>query len=428
MKKTKGLWLCVLFGILLLGAVPKAWCAEIADYPNVVPSVSVTHAIVGVGADEGSVCITWLSASDAPELLLLTPAAAGERSTHASSLCLVSPMECVYKGLWRFTAQVTGLTPGTEYQYCIGPVGQLGHWSYVRRFQLRSCEPLEFLVLGDPQLRGGEERLVDQESFAQTLRAAGRAAPDAAFALYLGDLKQTKLLGSREERKEARKEYSSLKQVLSATGLPAAIVCGNHDVEEEESVFVSEFSAPVGRWQNQPVLDYAFQAGQTLFLVINTNHTSTWEHISFLTGALEEHPDARWRVLVMHHTLHPMSSEKDAKTLSSLRKRLTQVCCEMEIDVVFSAHNHFYARTNPLDEAGECAEKGPVYVSLNTSSGSIYLDPWKKALPEQRNTIKECIQENRPNYTRCRVDEHVFQIETFDAHTGECVDAVELSK
>ena len=426
MRRKRRLWWMGI--ILLVSMVSTAYGAEVAEYKTFPRTETISHEIVSVGGDQTSVCVTWFSESNQPQLLFVTPAAEEDVPSHASRLCLVEPRESVYQKLWRFSAQVSGLTSGAEYQYCIAALGQIGHWSAQGQFRFTPEQCREFLLFGDPQLGGSRDRERDQKGFQRTLSAAKEAAPNASFALFMGDLKQTKVLDHREGIKEARKEFSAFKKAVKTLEIPAAIVCGNHDVLEDDRAFLDEFAAPVGQWQTENDEDYSFQAGQTLFLVLNSNRNDPWEHVDFLYDAVEQHPDALWRVVVMHHTLYPMSSDKDKKELSSLKKRLTAVCCELGVQVVFSAHNHFYARTNPLNEEGQASDHGPVYLCLNSSSGSIYLDPWKKALPEKSGVVEVLRQDNRPNYTRCRVDEHSFRMETFDAETGEVVDAVELNR
>lgn len=414
--------------LLLLLLASKAQAAALADYPSFAHPVQVTHELVSAGKDENSVCITWLSSSPEPQLLLVTPAEEKDIPSHGSGLCLVQSGDCVYHDLWRFSTQVSGLTSGVEYQYCIGGMGALGHWSVRHRFRFTPAQCSSFLLLGDPQLGGSKDLERDTVRFRETLSAALQAAPEASFVCYMGDMKQTKILGERQGIKDARKEYSALKKALLATGLPAVIVCGNHDVQQQDSAFLSEFAAPVDRWQTNPEDDYAFQAGETLFMVLNSNRMDTGEHVDFLNEAIEQHPDAVWRVVLMHHSLVPNASDADREELAALKKSLTAVFSERKVDIVFSAHNHFYARSKPLDREGNPTTDGPVYICLNSSSGSILLDPWKRSTDRERRVLEVLQQQERPQFTRCSVDGTSFLVETFDTQTGETDDVVKLEK
>ena len=410
--------------LLLLGL--EAHGVDIADYPSFARPVRVTHELVSVGKDDNSVCITWLSPSPDPQMLLVTPAEKKNIPSYGSSLCLVQSGECVYHDLWRFSVQVNGLTSGVEYQYCIGGTGALGHWSVRHRFRFTPAQCSSFLLLGDPQLGGSKDLERDVNCFKYTLSAALNAAPDSSFICYMGDLKQTKILGERRGIKDARKEYSAIKRALLSTELPAVVVCGNHDVQQQDSAFLSEFAAPVDRWHTIPEEDYAFEAGEILFMVINSNRMDAKEHVDFLNEAIEHYPDAIWRVVLMHHTLVINTSDADREELASLKKYLTAAFSELKVDIVFSAHNHFYARSKPLDSEGKPATEGPVYICLNSSSGSIYLDPWKRGIDRERTALEVLHQKEHPQFTRCRVDGKSFLVETFDAQTGEVDDLVEL--
>lgn len=116
-----------------------------------------------------------------------------------------------------------------------------------------------------------------------------------------------------------------------------------------------------------------------------------------------------------------MSYMKDRSELSELRELLTEKCPEMGIDLVISAHNHFYARMKSLDGDGKPAQSRPVYLCQNSSSGSIYLDPCENALTDGR----EAVEVLRQDYHRVKEDS--FLVETFDAVTGEVIDTVSLN-
>ena len=161
-------------------------------------------------------------------------------------------------------------------------------------------------------------------------------------------------------------------------------------------------------------------------MVINSNRMDAKEHVDFLNEAIEHYPDAIWRVVLMHHTLVLNASDADREELASLKKYLTATFSELKVDIVFSAHNHFYARSKPLDSEGKPATEGPVYICLNSSSGSIFLDPWKRVIDRERTALEVLHQKEHPQFTRCRVDGKSFLVETFDAQTGEVDDLVEL--
>lgn len=61
---------------------------------------SITHEMVTVGEDEASVCINWLSESERPKLLYVTPASDEDTAAFSSTLCMENPSKTDYEGFW----------------------------------------------------------------------------------------------------------------------------------------------------------------------------------------------------------------------------------------------------------------------------------------------------------------------------------------
>lgn|GEM_PF-5207876 len=419
-------WLCrITICLMMFGTTCFASEAEIAEYPVYTPRFTVEREMVSVGKDSESVCISWLSSSQEMQLVTLLP----ESEQAATQVAFARPEECAYHGMYRYAAQIQGLTPGSTYTYaiskCIG-----GPWQLCRRFRMPTsdAERGEFLVFGDPQIGGSGHREGDAEKFGKTLEVAFSRWPKAGFGVYMGDLKHAKVSEDLEHQDEAKEEFDLFKEELKKTRVPSVVVCGNHDVQEDSGAFLTEFVVPGQRQCQEADQDYAFEYGPVLFLVLNSNLRSPFGHAEFVRQTVQQHSQCQWKIVLMHHSFFPFSNEKDQKSFAQTKESLVMEFARSEIDLVLSAHNHFYSRTGVLDENGKPGEKGTVYLCCNSSSGSLFAEPWKTALVEQEGVLKQVEQTFTPTYTHCTFVPGELRVETIDAQSGDLVDQVSIQK
>lgn len=119
-------------------------------------------------------------------------------------------------------------------------------------------------VQGVPELRRSPDRRQQGQEGGLGILPENRLRSRGSYAQHLlcrlhGRDQAHQILDDREGIKEARKEYSSFKRAANVAGIPSAIVCGNHDILEDDCAFLEEFAAPIGRWDTRPDSDYAFQ-------------------------------------------------------------------------------------------------------------------------------------------------------------------------
>lgn len=95
--------------------------------------------------------------------------------------------------------------------------------------------------------------------------------------------------------------------------------------------------------------DYWFRYGNTLFLVLNVNNTSTAEHKEFMEDAISKNTDAAWKVVAMHHSVYSVADHAFDKDILQRREALVPVFKDLDIDVVLQGHDHVYVRSYMMD-------------------------------------------------------------------------------
>ena len=133
--------------------------------------------------------------------------------------------------------------------------------------------------------------------------------------------------------------------------------------------------------------DYWFTRGNALFLVLNTMDTAKWgEHKEFIASAVEANPDAKWRIVFSHFSPYN-GYESYLENAQNLRPYFLEFTAEYDIDLVLCGHDHAYVRTHFIQEDGSFWEyespaenpEGTMYVTLSSSSGSLYRRPTDQA-------------------------------------------------
>jgi hypothetical protein len=119
-------------------------------------------------------------------------------------------------------------------------------------------------------------------------------------------------------------------------------------------------------------------------MVLNTNIDDNSTHETFIEETIATNPDARWKVLVYHHSIFSSASHVD--DVNDTRTALYPIIDENDIDVVFSGHDHFYARTYQL-AGGEIVEDGASYEGTigrgpDATTGDVYVDIVEDAVVE----------------------------------------------
>jgi hypothetical protein len=255
----------------------------------------------------------------------------------------------------RRVAKLTGLEPGTAYQYRVRAGERVLAEGPSYRFSTDvgpTDRQFSFFVTGDVGDSDGDQ--------ATTAEAILRAAPRPEFGLITGDVVYSK---GRSEDYDANL-MSRWKDMLCSVNVWPAL--GNHDWKSD----------PETNWRREWFLPnnehwYSFDWGSAHFIALDSRDADIYDppaQVAWLRGDLQAHRDAEWTIVYYHH---PGLTCTYKKNCEAVIQHLLPVFDEFDVDVVFNGHAHTYERLYPID-AGKPVnvEDDPNYVD---PQGTIYV-------------------------------------------------------
>lgn len=343
---------------------------------------------------------------------------------------------------------VTGLEASTTYYYVYG---QDEEWSEPTVYQTQNSNQFSFIVTGDPQIGSssksvatgeseplGQDKSTRNDSFNwnHTINQALSIRENASFMINVGDQIQTRdkqqdqLLYTDNEI-----EYVGYLSPRALKSLPVATVIGNHDSPSGNYSFHFNNPNANGLGQTMAGGGYYYSYGDVLFIVINSNSDNFDEHTQLVEEAVASHPNAKWRFVALHHDIYGSGEHSNEPFIITMRYELAPIFEKYNIDVVFTGHDHTYARSKFLTTATKDERKfitdenaikdgiisnpkGIVYYTLNSASGSKYY----KQVDKQQAYIENRWQENVPTFMVVDVKEDSVTLQTYRTDTMELID------
>jgi len=269
---------------------------------------------------------------------------------------------------------VTGLEANTTYLYKLG--NGSGGWSDTYTTKTQSAnQTFSYMVFGDPQVSSQAYG----NNWKNVVDKAIETAPGFAFMASTGD--------NIDSNTKAQYDYLFTPKE-SLASVPFATCMGNH---EGSGTAPREFFNPPNADSDQ---NFWYRYGDTLFMVWNCTTGSTTSMRTFLTNAINQNKDAKWRILNFHYDVYGQGSAHALSDGKSYRDSYVSVIDDFDIDVVFNGHDHSYSRSYPMKWSGSAATsnsegmqpetfapggesinpKGTVYFSLNSASGQKHYD------------------------------------------------------
>lgn len=251
----------------------------------------------------------------------------------------------------RFTAALTGLATGTEYEYCIAAGS--GTWTEPETFKTapEPGTPFTFVFLSDTHNRPETGAL---------LAKATELYPETAFMTISGDLVGTG---------QYREDWDALFHISAEhfRRLPIAPAIGNHDAIDGlgADLYLAQFALPEnGPEKLQTERAYSFRYGNALFIMLDVM-SPIREQNAWLEDQLKNTGDA-WTFVVLHFPPYsPDESEPE------INKEWVPLFDKNGADFVLGGHVHHYVRTHPLKggEPQASAADGTTYLVTVSVSG-----------------------------------------------------------
>ncbi len=362
-----------LIGLLVVAAaVPALMGAAMptmAPVPAVAPVVAPTWA-AQPGARTAALASS--ASSSAPSRILLTPSADPATSQRISWTMPVptrgqrvayripgAPVQKVratrgtatsakFSGTAqpRYSATISGLTPGTAYEYRI--ITSRGSSKWLTFTTANPAAPsLTMIGLGDTQV---DNRGVPRA----TLRRALADAPGAQLVLQAGDVVNRPNKGS---------EWADLFTAMGSAARTRnwVVSIGNHEQcvlvlkcrANGAEAFRSYFDWPDNGFPQQGETWFHLDYQGVRIVVLDSFGGRMAEQAAFLDKALAENP-TRWSIVLMHAP--PFTSRPERTNPPEVRDLLLPIIERRNVDLVLSGHDHSYAR-------GSRKPNGPVFAA-----------------------------------------------------------------
>ena len=316
----------------------------------------------------------------------------------------------------QFTATLRQLRPGVRYTYRVGDGVTWSAWRSFRTAPYQSSK-VKFLVFGDSQS-------VTYQLWGNTLKKALQANPDAAFMVNMGDLV------------DVGQDYGQWKGWLEAgqgviDSIPVVPVVGNHETYtpnrtySRPQLFTSQLSLPRNGPAELRGQVYSLEYGDVHVAVLDSQMGEERAFVPYSLFLQQEwlkkdlaHSRKPWNIVLTHR---PFYGNRKAKDSAALRKAFVPILQAAKVDVVFTAHEHVYARSVPLDGNGN-GFPGTIHVAAGRSGTKTYPDPAQQVWNESfYNPLDE------PNYLTVEVGRNVLLVKAFKA-SGALLDMWSLHK
>ena len=237
--------------------------------------------------------------------------------------------------------ELTGLRPGTVYQYQVTADGETSRLSsFVTAPQ--DEQPFSFAVVGDTRTDGDEHQAVIDRLRA-TISTPG-------FVINTGDL---------VEDGGGYAQWTTFFDIEASLMAEAPLfpVAGNHDDVENDSWYVQFFDLPSTTSATENW--YAFSYGNTRFVVVDTNEDFVTGSEQYLwleaeLAAADADPVLAHIVVAFHDPPYTSGAHGvfDPDDWEPPRTYLVPLFERYGVDVVFNGHDHHYERTDVTQTGG----------------------------------------------------------------------------
>jgi len=271
---------------------------------------------------------------------------------------------------------LTGLRPGTSYIYRLG---EETDWSEPGRFTTAATKvsQFKFLVFGDSQS-------TNYNVWRSTLHQAYQANPEAVFFTNMGDL---------VDRGQDYAQWKAWFDAVQGVNIPVMPVTGNHESYTPEGsfsmpiLFTAQLKLPLNGPEGLKGHVYSFDYGDVHFSMLDSQEG---EEKRFVPAMLDiqaawlendlRATNKKWKIICLHR---PPYNNKEKGANENIREAFVPIIDKYHVDVVFTGHEHVYARTYPLN-GGQLTSpaQGTIYVATGRSGTKTYRDVSIKGLNE----------------------------------------------
>lgn len=324
---------------------------------------------------------------------------------------------------WLHTAQLTGLTANTAYEYRIINGKEASSWHSLHTADT-SNDSFQALIFPDSQSN-------DYSGWKQLAQDAAQRCPDAAFFINMGDL-----VDNGEDHTQWDAWFDAVDGIIDR--IPAVPLMGNHETYNQQwkvrlpEAYLQEFSVPDNGSQKFKRYYYSFDYGAVHFTVLNTQWDETED---FIPGLLDEQltwfrqdmaaAQKKWKVVLLHkdvlqYRIHNRPERQEG--ISDVGKAFMPLFDAYGVDLVLSAHLHTYRNRGHI-RSFQHDSQGPLYILTGVAGNVRYPGLWiDHALDE-----KTAPQPETDNYLTLDASDDALQITCY-LPEGTVIDEARITK
>ncbi len=360
MKKfTKSALSLVLAFVLAFTAVAPSFAASDLIWEHVWNEEYENGVILFPGSNESEMNVSWYSKTESePKVIVDEGIVIGSDAKEFKGYSVAAP-----DGDFSNKVTITGLEAGKTYSYqCISE----GFESNVYSFKT-DADPNVFSAVYMTDIHTSH----DDNNENGIKETAGKFNSTLAEAASRRNI--SLLLSAGDQASEGYEtEYKGFSSALGLKSFPVATTIGNHD---RKGVAYKTFNNVPNEREDNMVASYIggnywFTRGDVLFLVVDSNNASGMDHRAFVKSAVEENPDVKWKVMMMHHDLYSGRIPHRESENGLLRMIWGPIADEFAIDLVLLGHSHYYTVTNVIYNNKSVA---PYDETMTDPAGTVYM-------------------------------------------------------
>lgn len=324
-----------------------------------------------------------------------------------------------------FFADMTGLSPDTKYEYTCGSDENRSD-TYTFKSAKENAEKYSFLCLADVQT-GDAEPPADYSVLGEVVKKILSEHPECEFILTAGDNTNC---GQTDIQWTGL--FAGLKGICES--VPVMFCMGNHDDMGFSSYFTKEdkyYSEHAEYFTNQlwgsyahngpegwEVANYAFDYGNAHFSILGT---SGYEEMNEWLSKDADASQKTWKFAVHHFPVCYAGPEIECDdTYPAMREGMDKV------DIVFSGHEHSFARSYPRRSEGLFDKPSQGTVHYNVGSGHRN-PPGTRVIPKVWNAKTYCHEEDLSMFSIVDIDGEKCTITAY-VEDGRTVDYCVIDK
>lgn len=318
-----------------------------------------------------------------------------------------------------------------KYQYTDNYNGSSTVWSNAEDYKTADTSEFSVIVTGDPQVgasgSSGQGTADDVDiardtyNWNKTMLAAGEKYPDAALLLSVGDQVDYAYVDTAAKQAIRESEYAGYLYPSIFRSLPIAATIGNHDTNGADYKY--HFNNPNSEdnlGATAAGSDFYFSYGDVLFICLNSNNRNQEEHRALMTEAVENNPNAKWRIAYFHADIYGSGTGHSDTDATGIRIVLAPLMDEFDIDICLTGHDHTYSRSyqildgNVIDyditDNSVTNPEGTLYISTGSGSGSKYYNfvNYTQYFIAERTNV--CL----PTFSALEFTENSITVKTYD--------------